>query len=232
MRNGIGTLNESSLHSALKDWYKQPGDRLEVNIDNHVIDILRSNQLIEIQIRNFHSIKTKLNILLKQHKLRLILPLIRDKWIKKLDQLEMNTISRRQSPKHCTYIDLFQELIRIPDLVTHPNFALEVLLIQAEEILVNDGQGSWRRKGWSINDKKLINVLERRLFSKPMDYLSFLPDGLTPPFTNRELASQLNKPLKIASMMTYCLRKMDLIKIVGKRGRAFLFDNIEHIKFI
>jgi hypothetical protein len=56
-QNGIGTLQETSLHSALKAWYARPGDRFEVFIDGFYIDIVRSELLIEIQTRNFSAIK-------------------------------------------------------------------------------------------------------------------------------------------------------------------------------
>jgi len=53
----IGTLNEKSLHADLKKWYTQPGDQLEVPLDGYYIDIVRDDMLIEIQTRNFSSIK-------------------------------------------------------------------------------------------------------------------------------------------------------------------------------
>jgi hypothetical protein len=42
----IGTLGERGLHSALKDWYAGPGDRLEAEVDGFHIDILRHKLLI------------------------------------------------------------------------------------------------------------------------------------------------------------------------------------------
>ena len=51
----IGTLGEKSLHSSLKNWYAQPGDRLEAEVDGFHIDIIRKNLLIEIQTANFSS---------------------------------------------------------------------------------------------------------------------------------------------------------------------------------
>ena len=35
----VGTLGEKSLHAALKQWYKQPGDILEEMVDGFFIDI-------------------------------------------------------------------------------------------------------------------------------------------------------------------------------------------------
>ena len=84
-------------------------------------------------------------------------------------------VSRRKSPKRGTIFHLFPELVSLPTLVTHPNFALDVLLIREEEFWLDDGQGSWRRKHWSIYDRRLIDVCETVSLSTPADYAALLP---------------------------------------------------------
>lgn len=223
MPNHIGTLHESSLHAVLKEWYKEPSDQLEKPVENFIIDIVRNNLLIEIQTKNFSMIRRKLEKLIQNHKVRLIYPIIQDKWIINLDS-QWNIIRRRLSPKHCTYIDIFKELIRIPNLISNPNFTIEVILVQTEEIRKNDGKGSWRRNGWSIYDQKLVNVLDRMEFCNPNDFLMLIPKKLSNPFTNLELAKYIKKPISLARKMSYCLRKMELLKVVGKKGNTLLFE--------
>jgi hypothetical protein len=58
--NRVSVLNEKPLHAALKEWYAQPGDLLEVSVDGYVADIARGHLLVEIQTRNFAAIKQKL----------------------------------------------------------------------------------------------------------------------------------------------------------------------------
>jgi len=222
--HNIGTLRESSLHSTLKLWYKKTEDQLEVPIENFVIDIVRDDLLIEIQTKNFSAIKKKLEILLKNHRVLLIHPIVKDKWIINIDYQSNRIIRKRLSPTHRSYLDIFEELIRIPDLIANPNLTIELLLVQVEEFRMNDGKGSWRRKGWSIYDKRLVNVLEKKVFCSPIDFLMLKPISLKPPFTNAELAFSLEKPLRLAQKMSYCLRKMGIIKVIGKSGRALLFD--------
>ncbi|MHA1916582.1 MAG: hypothetical protein ACW986_09390 [Promethearchaeota archaeon] len=224
MSNLIGTLKESSFHSALKQWYQEPGDKIEEPVDNYIIDIVRDGSLIEIQTKNFSAIRSKLEKLVKNHQVRLVYPIIRDKWIHYIDLQSGDEIRNRLSPKHGSYIDIFEELIRIPDMISNPNFTVELLLAQIEEFLVNDWKGSWRRKGWSINDRRLVRILERREFYTPIDFLMLKPIDLSTPFTNMDLAQSLRKSIHFARKMSYCLRKMGLIKVVGKKGRAYLFD--------
>jgi hypothetical protein len=53
-------MTEYSLHSEIKEWYKISGDKLEVKVEDFIVDILRGNLLIEIQTRNFSAVKNKL----------------------------------------------------------------------------------------------------------------------------------------------------------------------------
>ncbi len=67
-------------------------------------------------------------------------------------------------------------MIRIPLLIGEPNLTLEAAFVAEEEIRCRDGQGSWRRRGVSIVDRRLCAVVERRQFSaKGGDYLAVLP---------------------------------------------------------
>lgn len=223
--NGIGTLKEFSLHAALKNWYARPGDKLESPVDGYWIDLVRGRQLIEIQTGSFSAIKSKLKRLLENHAVRLVYPLTHEKWIVRKDK-DGKTLGRRKSPKRGREIALFQELVRIPTLVAHHNFTLEILYTQEEEIRRDDGGGSWRNKYWSIADRRLLAVVDRSMLVCPKDYLRFLPDGLPEKFTVRELAGALKQPYHKAGRMAYCLRHMGAIEVVGKQSNALLYHII------
>lgn len=220
----IGTLHESSLHADLKLWYKESEDKLEEPVENFIIDIVRGDLLIEIQTRNFSIIKNKLKKLLDNHRILLIHPIVKDKWIVNIETYSNKANSRRLSPTHNSYVDIFEELIRIPELISNPNFSIELPLIQIEEYRKNDGKGSRRRNGWSIYDRKLVKVLEKKVFYTPMDFLLLKPTSLKAPFTNQDLAHSLKKPLRFAQKMSYCLRKMGILRIIGKQGKFFLYS--------
>jgi hypothetical protein len=220
---GIGTLQENSLHASLKTWYTQPGDLLESKVDGYVIDIVRDDLLIEVQTGNFSSIKHKLVKLLESHPVRLVYPISTDKWILRMAGDNTTVLGRRKSPKRGRVIDLFQELVRIPKLALHPNFTLEVLLIHEEVVWREDGLGSWRRKGRSIADRRLIQVLTQTVFAGSNDFRSLIPPDLPVFFTVRDLARSSKQPRYKASKMAYCLREMNVIELVGKRDRALLY---------
>lgn len=224
MQNGIGILNEKPLHAALKAWYGQPGDAFEAQYDGYVIDILRDELLIEIQTANFSAIKKKLTTLVADHCLRLVYPIAAKKWIVKIDPDRAEITTRRKSPKVGRYIDLFYEMVRIPKLALHPNFSLEVLLIEEEEHRRFDANRAWRRKGWVTEERFLLQVTGQKHLQSPLAYLEFLPGDLPGLFTTRDLASIGNISKKLASKVTYCLREMGVIHLRGKKGRSFIYS--------
>ncbi|MFW9919518.1 MAG: hypothetical protein ACFFED_07950 [Candidatus Thorarchaeota archaeon] len=218
---GIGTLSERSLHASLKEWYRRPEDELEVQVEGYVIDIVREGLLIEIQTRNFGALKDKLMALIPNHRIRLVHPVPRVRWVVR-EGLDGTEISRRKSPKTSNVLAVFEELVSIPTILVHHNFELEVLEVFEEQVMQKDGKGSWKRKGWSVVDRRLIDVAERHLFTTPQDLVGLLPPDLVVPFTSTELAMALGCTRRIAQKITYCLRKMKILRTRGKRNRAML----------
>ena len=218
----IGSLNEKPLHASLKKWYARPEDRFEVEVDGFVIDIVRDDQLLEIQTGNFASIKSKLKTLVRSHRVKLIYPIALEKWIVKLARDDGSEAARRKSPRRGREEDLFWEMVSSPRLLTNRNFSLEVVMIREEEVRRYAGTRNWRRKGWGIEERRLLEVVDRRLFEKPSDWLAFLPEGLES-FTTRDLAEGMDIRLPLAQKLAYCLRKVRVIKVTGRRGRANLY---------
>ena len=219
---GIGLLNEKALHASLKQWYALPGDRLEVSVDGFVIDIVRDDLLIEIQTRNFSSIKSKLTNLVRSHRVRLVYPIVQEKWIVRSANGNGKEAIRRKSPKRGRMEDLFWELVSIPQLMLNPNFSLEVLMIRGEEVRRYSEARRRVRKRWLLEGRRLLEVLDQRSFGHSADWLRFLPDGLEL-FTTSDLASRMNTRIELAQKMAYCLREARMIELIGKRGRANLY---------
>ncbi len=219
---GVGQLNESPLHADLKTWLARPGDRWEVKVDGYVVDIVRDDLLVEIQTSSFGAMRTKLRALLQDHRVHLVHPIPRRKWIVKLPSEGSAEPTRRRSPKRGRVEDLFHELIRLPTLLAHPGLSLEILLTHEDELRQQGRGRNWRRKGWGVVERRLIEVVESHRFEGPTDLLALLPGELTDPFTNADLAEALGVQRQLAERATYCLRKLALVQRDGKRGRAWL----------
>ena len=224
----IGVLRERSLHAAVKSWYARPQDRLETRVDGYVVDIERDDDLlVEIQTRSFAPLKAKLRRLTERRRVRLVHPIAAEKWILRVDG-EGERLGRRKSPKRGRVEDVFTELVSIPDLPARPAFALEVLLIQEEEVRCYDGRGSWRHPEWRRADRRLLKVVRRCDLATPARLLALLPpeEELPRPFTNRALAEAAGLRPVLAARMTYCLRAMEGLAVVGrgKHGAQLLAE--------
>jgi hypothetical protein len=217
--SGIGVLNEKPLHAALKQWYARPGDRFEVAVDGFVIDIVRGDRLIEIQTGNFFSIKPKLTALVRSHQVRLVYPIAQERWIVQTGPGHPRRALRRKSPKRGRWEELFRELVSIPQLLTNPNFSVEVLLIREEETRRFAGRRQWR---WAIDARRLLDVIGHRVFEAADDWRHCLPAALES-FTAKDLAAAMNTRTDLAQKMAYCLTKGRVIELVGRRGRANLY---------
>jgi hypothetical protein len=217
---GVGVLNEKPLHAALKAWYAQPGDRFEVPVDGSIIDIIRNELLVEIQTRGFSALKRKLEKLVVSHTVRLVYPVAVEKWIVRLSDDGAAREGRRKSPKRGSILELFRELVSFPHLISHPNFSLEVLLIQEEEVRQRGPARNWRRRGWGTVERRLVQVVDRRLFATPADLAALLPPALDEPFTTAGLAEAIGQPRWLAQKMVYCLRSMGAIAEAGKQVKA------------
>ncbi len=218
-------MQETSLHASLKEFYLQDGGISETWVDGYLIDVVKDGLLIEVQTRNFGALRSKLTSLIPSYPFRIVHPIAREKYIL-TKNLELALISRRRSPRRGRVEHVFDELIHIPQFVSHPNFSLEVLITGEEEERIDDGKGSWRRGGISIQDRRLVSIFQRTLFKTRQDFAALLPESISGQFTNLELAKALQIPRRLASRMTYCLALMDILKRTGKKGRAFLYQRL------
>lgn len=231
MATYIGTLREKSLHAQLKQLYTQPGDLLEHTLDGYVIDIARPGagqgepdfRCIEIQTRSLAKMKPKLHALLARRPVHVIVPIAQETTIVRVDSGGA-VISRRKSPKHGSVLHVFAELVSLPTLLANPHFALEVLLTREEQIWSDDSRGSWRRKHWSIADRRLLAVAGATLLTCPGDCATLLPSKLPDGFTCRDLAAAAGLHQALAQRMAYCLRQMGVLAVVGKQGNALVYE--------
>lgn len=196
----IGTLNESPLHLALKQLYARPGDRFEVPLEGFVIDLVRDGELVEVQTGSFFPLRPKLERLLDHYPMRVVHPIICER------RIHYSNGKSRRSPRHKgTFINVFENLVSFPTLLTHPNFSLDVLLCREEK---RDRQ------------RFLVEVVERLELRDEHDVAALIP---LPEFTLKELALKLKCSRSLAENFVYCLKTLGLVAVTGKQGRAYVY---------
>jgi hypothetical protein len=216
---GIGTVSESSLHASLKEIYFRPGDKMEELVDGYIVDIVRGDDLIEIQTGNFASIKAKLAHLLRKRAVSLVHPIAASRWITRVGA-EGDVVGRRRSPKRGKPFDAFEEFVTMPHLLLNPNLTVELLMVEDEVVYECDGGGKWRRRGMSKIGRRLISIEGRVVLSTLADFKNLLPKGLTDSFTAKDVARAVPCTISLARMATYTLKNLGAIEPSGSRGRA------------
>jgi hypothetical protein len=223
---GIGELAEGPLHAALKLHLARPGDRLEVAVERWVIDLVRvDGELVEVQTGGFGPLGRKLDGLLDRHRIRIVHPVPAIRWIVRTDPGGEVT-SRRRSPSAASTAEVFDVLVAVPTLIGHPNLVVEVLLCEEEHVRAAAPPRRGRRQR-DPGVRRLIRVLDAYEIRQPTDVVGMLGADLpAAPFTTAELGARIGAPTVLAQRITFCLRHLELIEPVGKRGHAPLYRAI------
>lgn len=217
----INTWNESSLHETLKHTWCGVDGAVEVARDGVICDAVRSDgTIIEVQTTSFGKIKDKLSLLLPDNRIELVYPVAVNLFIETL-AADGTVISCRKSPKHGTIYQVFGEMTGITHLLGHSNLSITVVFTDVREMRINDGSGSWRRKGIRIAERTLECIHDTRTFCNISDFASLLPASLPEHFT----VSDLRKAGagRYAGKMAWVLRKTNCILLAGKNKNAFVY---------
>ena len=220
---GIGELNERSLHRALKAHYAIPGSLTEHAIDGYVADIVIGDRLIEIHTGIFWPLKRKLPRLLERHRVTLVHPIARDRYIVKPTADGKGIMSRRMSPKHGSVFAIFAALASIPRLLGNSNLTLEVVITVEEEVRVPDPRRNRRRGGWTTVDRRLVEIVDIHRIEHMADLFAMLDDKLSAEFTTADLANAMHSSRRLGQQAAFCFREAGLSEICGKDGNALVY---------
>ncbi len=220
---GIGTLNEKTIHAALKNYYANDFDQ-EAKIGDFYADIVTENGIFEIQTANWKKLNKKLEVMLDACHTTAVYPFEKRVKTSQADDVtgEMIKVGNWRSYKDLT--EFFLELYRIKSLLTNPNLTIAIAELEIERInYVSEKTGRRRKKGSYVKTPK--SLLREIFLEKPEDYLNLLPEGikeaLPKEFTVKELQAQI-KPTD-AKLTLEIFGYLGLTEKCGKRSNAELY---------
>ena len=218
----IGTLNEGPLHAALKATYVANGGDEEVPIEGFVADAVRGGVIYEIQTGSFSGLSRKMTALANESPVVLVHPISETTYI--IKENEQGESPRRKSPKHGRLSHIVSELVYIPTLLNHPNFSVEAVLTEEEELRRYDPKKRRRRGGWRTVERRLVAVKDGFRINTAHDLLQFLNEDLPGEFTTKDLARALDDSAAVARQFAYCLRHTGVAELVGKQGNSLVYS--------
>lgn len=224
-RNGIGTLGEKSLHRILKNYYEPLSALHEQKLGRYVADILNEDGVIEIQTRSLSAMRKKLEAFLEVTHVTVVHPVVHHKWLSWLDPATGETTKPRKSPKTGTFYDAFWELGGIPELLTHPNLTVCLVLLDMEELRFLDGWGNGGKRGASRCDRFPRALLSELYLSSQADFAALLPPSLPDAFTRRELATAAGVRMERRGVdaLIRVFKATGVLSDDGMRGREKLY---------
>lgn len=222
--NGIGTLGEKTIHSVLKYYYAPNTNYHEIRIGSYVADICIDGEIIEVQTRNFNTMRNKLSFFLQEHDVTIVYPVTHTKWLTWLDEETGELSNKRKSPKTGSCYQIFPELYRIKTFLHHPNLHFIILLIDVEETRFLNGWSKDRKKGSTRMDGIPKAIFDEIRIDDLSDYHKLLPENLPEIFTVKDYKKAAKVSEKIASTALNILFDIGTVKRVGKSGNAYLYQ--------
>jgi hypothetical protein len=213
---------ETSLHRALKEQYgTATGGRLEVSLLGFRIDAVAGDgSLVEVQSGALGPLRGKLTRLLPGSEVRVVKPVVLARKVVRRAKPNGADLSARFSPKKGSLVDVFNDLVGFVRVFPHANLHIDVLGVEVDEIRVS------RRRwpGYVVHDRVLREVVNRVSLHQASDLWGLLPGSLgAGPFTTRELAEELGRPLDFAQRVAYCLRLAGAVDELGKTGNRRVY---------
>lgn len=223
-QNGIGTLQEKTIHSVLKYYYAPDVNYHEIKIGAYVADICVDGEIFEVQTRHFNTMRAKLEYFLQEHDVTIIYPIAHTKWISWLD-IETGELSpKRKSPKTGTFYQIIPELYKIKMFLNNPRLHFILTLIDVEETRYLNGWNYNKKRGSSRMDGIPVSIYDELRIDSFNDYLYFLPDTLPTEFTSKDFAKCAHIPQKYATVGLNVLLETGIIKRIGKKSNAYVYQ--------
>lgn len=222
--NGIGTLSEKTIHAVLKHYYCHDINYHEQKVLGYIADIFTGSEIIEIQTRNFNTLRRKLDTFLPDYEVTIVYPVAHKKWLRWINPENGEISPKRKSPRTGTPYEVFPELYRIKSYLTNPNLHVCITMLDIEEFRILDGWSKDKKKGSHRNDALPMALADEVVIESTKDYLYFLPIELPEEFTVKEYQKATKMSKNTAGTALHILKYVGAIEQIGKRGRYFLYS--------
>ena len=211
----IGTLNEKTIHHALKCYYCSDADQ-ELRIGDYFADGAGENGIFEIQSANFTYLAKKLPRMLCASHVTVVYPYEKKTRVISISEGTGEILSETKHTDN-SYSKLFLELDRLKAFLTNPNLTVRIAFLEIDKKIYYKSDKRVRRRGMK-KEKCPTRFIGETVLERAEDYGVFLPDGLPEKFTKAELQKLCRTT--DAGLMLSVLEFVGVVERIGKRGRS------------
>jgi len=221
----IGVYNEKLLHQILKDRYTGEDGAQEVPVGPFTADILKGNEIIEIQTGGFYPLRAKLEYYMKNtgYSVNIVHPVVSRRWLVWVSPETGETVSRRRSPKKEEVRSLLREIFWISEYIGSPRLKITAAELCIEEIRLLDGWSADKKKGSSCHKKIPLEFYGESVLATASDFASLLPAALPEEFTRGEYQALCGVRSLALSSEINALCAIGVIEKAGRRGRNIIY---------
>ncbi len=223
-RDGIGRLQEKTVHAVLKHYFEPDEEKHEVRKGRYVADIALEDGVIEVQTASFHLMRGKLERFLADGRVTIVYPIPHHKWLYWMDPETGEMSGKRKSPKTGTPYIIFKELYKISQYLDHPHLNIHIVLMDVEEYRLLNGWSKDRKKGSTRYERIPVGLVDEVVITNMDDYRQLIPESLPTHFTAKEYKQEARIGLSNAQTALLILNRLGVVKRVGKKGKAYLYE--------
>lgn len=222
----IGTYKEKRMHVTLKRFVEPDMSKHEIKVGPYVADILRGDEIVEIQTGSFYPMKEKIAYYLENtdYRVTVVKPLPYIKWCVWIDPSSGEMSKRKKSPLKTEAKHIMRDWLFLGDFLGNERLTIRFLLLETEEFRFLDGWSRDKKRGSSRYELMPLSLIDDDTYSVKDDYKKILPDTLGESFD----AAEYGKAMKIRSTFTYyagikilCL--VGLLRKGEKKGRSYIY---------
>lgn len=233
-RNGVGTLSEKTVHAVLKYYYVPNEAYHEVKVGGFVADALYDGEIYEIQSKNFYTMKSKLDLFLKDHDVTIIYPIPVQKYIRYIDPNTGEMSEPVKSSKKGKLYDIVPEIYGIKDYLKNKKLHFILCFIEMDEYKILDGWSKDRKKGATKMDRFPKKIIGEFRIDKKRDFINLLPGyengrrkkdcAIPSEFTTKDIAVLTGVHVSYAQTLLNVLCSLGLTYKIGTKGRCNLYS--------
>ena len=219
---GINTYAEKRLHRVLKCYCEPDETRHEQKVGRYVADILRGDEIVEIQTASLHPLKAKIAYYLSEtpYQITVVHPVFAKRWIRWIDPEDGSVSSPRRSPKKENAVTAASDLIYLCDHLTHPRLHFRFPMLEVEDYRLLNGRSVDRKHHSSRYERFPMALLDELEVEGQADFVKLLPTDLLPTFTGAEFKrmTRIDSRRAYAALKVFCA--VGLLAVEPGEGRA------------
>ncbi len=219
---GINTMGEKCLHQVLKRYYEPDETRHEQSVGRYIADILRGDEIVEIQTAGFFPLKQKISAYLRDtdYRITVVHPIIEKKWVRWIDPQDGSISKRNRSPKKGSLLTETGELVYLLDHLPNDRLRFVFPRIEAEDYRLLDGWSRDRKRGSARYERIPLALCGEETLADRADFAALIPNELSAPFTARDFSVHTHLPSRPTYAVLKVLAAVGVIEEAGMQGRS------------